>query len=112
MKRGFVTLLDDIRHQLGQPMRVNSGYRTKEHNTAVGGAPASAHTKGLAADIHCPTYGYLLNLVSIASKNGVQRIGTYWTGNSYFVHLDLDYSKGHQKGWAFGMNFPTTALRT
>jgi hypothetical protein len=43
-------LLDPIRRALG-PLKVNSGYRSKAVNVAVGGSKTSAHMKGLAADI-------------------------------------------------------------
>lgn len=43
--------LQQIRDVFGQPIKVNSGYRTLEVNRAVGGAKASAHMRGLAADI-------------------------------------------------------------
>lgn len=43
--------LQQIRDAFGQPIKVNSGYRTLEVNKAVGGAKASAHMRGLAADI-------------------------------------------------------------
>lgn len=43
--------LQQIRDVFGQPIKVNSGYRTLEVNKAVGGAKASAHMRGLAADI-------------------------------------------------------------
>lgn len=44
-------LLDCVRRIFGGPIRVNSGFRSKAVNGAVGGVPGSAHTKGLAADI-------------------------------------------------------------
>lgn len=43
--------LQRIRDAFGQPIKVNSGYRTSAVNKAVGGAETSAHMKGLAADI-------------------------------------------------------------
>lgn len=43
--------LQQIRDVFGQPIKVNSGYRTLVVNKAVGGAKASAHMRGLAADI-------------------------------------------------------------
>lgn len=43
--------LQQIRDVFGQPIKVNSGYRTLAVNKAVGGAKASAHMRGLAADI-------------------------------------------------------------
>lgn len=51
-------VLDPLREAWGKPVIVNSGYRCKELNKAVGGAPASQHVKGQAADITAGTrYG-------------------------------------------------------
>lgn len=46
--------LEQVRDLVGGPVHVSSGYRSKLVNAAVGGAPSSAHTFGLAADITCP----------------------------------------------------------
>lgn len=43
--------LEQVRDQVGRPIRINSAYRSAELNRRVGGAPGSAHTLGLAADI-------------------------------------------------------------
>lgn len=43
--------LDPIREAWGKPIGVNSGYRCRRLNEAVGGAPTSQHLKGEAADI-------------------------------------------------------------
>jgi len=45
------TLLDPLRNDLGQPVRVTSGYRSAVVNTAIGGSRTSRHRLGLAADI-------------------------------------------------------------
>ena len=44
-------VLDPAREKLGMPVTVNSGYRCKEHNLAVGGVRGSQHLQGEAADI-------------------------------------------------------------
>lgn len=44
-------VLDPLREAWGAPLRVNSGYRCRELNKAVGGVPASQHMLGQAADI-------------------------------------------------------------
>jgi hypothetical protein len=36
---------------------VHSGYRSLQVNTLLGGAPLSAHCRGLACDFVCPTFG-------------------------------------------------------
>jgi len=44
-----LALLEPVRDQFG-PLRVTSGYRCPELNTAIGGAKASAHVFGCAVD--------------------------------------------------------------
>jgi len=44
-------VLDPLRSLYGKPIKVNSGYRSKLVNAAVGGAKNSDHLFGLAADI-------------------------------------------------------------
>ena len=44
-------VLDPLREAWGGPIHVSSGYRCPALNRAVGGAPASQHMKGEAADI-------------------------------------------------------------
>ena len=44
-------VLDPLREAWGAPIHVNSGYRCPALNKAVGGAPASQHMLGEAADI-------------------------------------------------------------
>jgi zinc D-Ala-D-Ala carboxypeptidase len=49
--------LEQIRKLLGRRLLISSGYRSMLVNAAVGGAPTSQHTIGLAADFTCPAYG-------------------------------------------------------
>ncbi len=50
--------LERIRELLGgKPIIVNSCYRSKEVNKAVGSKETSKHREGLAADFICPSYG-------------------------------------------------------
>lgn len=43
--------LQVIRDHLGEPLRINSGYRSPAHNKAVGGKKNSYHMKAMAADL-------------------------------------------------------------
>ncbi|MFQ7112610.1 D-Ala-D-Ala carboxypeptidase family metallohydrolase [Hallella bergensis] len=45
-----LNILEPLRRQFG-PVIVSSGFRTRQVNRLVGGAPASQHTRGEAADI-------------------------------------------------------------
>lgn len=44
------TVLDILRHKLGKPVIITSGYRTPEWNKKCGGAKYSYHMRGMAAD--------------------------------------------------------------
>jgi hypothetical protein len=49
--------LEDVREVLGRPIIINSGYRSLVVNQLLGSKPTSQHTKGLAADFICPSFG-------------------------------------------------------
>ncbi len=42
--------MEMVRHIIGKPVRITSGYRAPAVNRAVGGTPTSAHALGYAAD--------------------------------------------------------------
>ena len=43
--------LQYLREYTGKPIRINSGYRSPEHNKKIGGVKTSQHLLGKAADI-------------------------------------------------------------
>jgi uncharacterized protein YcbK (DUF882 family) len=43
--------LEKLRHVIGLPVQITSGYRCEAYNHLCGGAPLSQHMSGLAADI-------------------------------------------------------------
>lgn len=47
----------------GEPIHIDSGYRSPELNRAVGGAKTSAHLDGIAADFTCPQFGTPADIV-------------------------------------------------
>lgn len=47
----LLRLLTMIRRQFNKPVTITSGWRCAEHNNSVGGATASKHLYGIAADI-------------------------------------------------------------
>ncbi len=95
MKVKFLEMLDAAREQAGIPFWVNSGYRTPEHNAAVGGVPDSAHTRGWAADIATRTLEQKIRIVRAARNVGFNRFGIYDT----FIHLDCDPGKRRNVAW-------------
>ena len=44
-------ILEPVRAHFGRPVRINSGYRSRTLNAAVGGSDTSQHSLGQAADI-------------------------------------------------------------
>lgn len=61
-------VLQPLRDAWGKPLTVNSGYRCKTLNAAVGGVPTSQHVKGEAADIAA---GDPVKLARLAVKLGL-----------------------------------------
>ena len=51
MQRLAEAIFEPLRKHFGVPIRVNSFFRSKKLNTAVGGSKTSSHTKGQAIDI-------------------------------------------------------------
>jgi hypothetical protein len=46
--------LEEVRKVIGKPIMINSAFRSKEVNKAVGGVSSSQHCLGCAADIRVP----------------------------------------------------------
>lgn len=80
--------LQKIRDYFGRPVYINSGYRCEKHNRAVGGAAASRHMKGQAADIAVDGIAPA-EVAKFAESIGILGIGLYETEkDGYFVHVD------------------------
>ena len=79
---GLVALLQDIRNEVGFPIKVNSGYRSYEHNKRIGGAPASTHLFGMAADLTGQDLEAIEQSALRLGAGGVKRYDT-------FVHVDI-----------------------
>jgi len=56
-------VLEPLRELYGKPINVNSGYRSKLVNAAVGGAKNSQHTTGQAADIDSADNAKLFSMI-------------------------------------------------
>lgn len=83
----LLRVLQWLRDQTMQPVRVNSGCRCDLYNTTVGGTPLSYHKKGKAADIVVVGI-HPRNVAKYLSENLDSKrfgIGLY----SNFVHIDV-----------------------
>lgn len=77
-------LLQPLRDRYGEPLTINSGYRSTELNRAVGGVNPSQHLKGEAADVGCSNPKLLLTHLKNSRLSFDQAI-LYPT----FLHLSL-----------------------
>ena len=110
----LIEYLNQIREHFNSPVTISSGYRCTTHNSRVGGATGSRHTKGDAADIivkgHAPK-----EVAQYAESIGIKGIGLYETASDgYFVHVDTRDKKSFWYGQAqayrdtFGSGSTTT----
>lgn len=90
----LIEKIQALRDRVGVPLQINSGYRTKEHNTKVGGSPKSQHPHGNAGDIDCPNGMTVDELAEHAEAVGFDGIGKYHT----FVHVDV---RGYKARWDY-----------
>lgn len=96
--------LDPLRAAYGYPIRVSSGYRCEKLNKAVGGAAASVHMLGYAADLQVSgSFNRFRDfVVEWAKKTGVKfdqillerdrKTGACW------IHVGLYNNSGQQRG--------------
>ena len=85
MSPDFMMMLQSLRSAARMPLRVTSGYRCADHNTAVGGGPA--HVLGRAADI-AVSRGDAYTVLKLALLHGFTGVGIKQHGDSRFLHLD------------------------
>jgi uncharacterized protein YcbK (DUF882 family) len=87
----LVSVLEDLRQNLGQPVTINSACRCQSHNERVGGGKNSQHLYGRAADIvvrgidPAEVHNYLKLMYPLSMG-----LGSY----NDFTHLDTRTGKG------------------
>lgn len=99
----FVAMLDELRHRLGQPVVINSGYRCPAHNQRVSSTgPNGPHTTGKAADLRL-TGAPAWRAIKIACNLGFAGIGVQQKGAhaSRFLHLDILDGPGRPALWSY-----------
>lgn len=92
--------LNKVREEFGQSIIVTSGFRCKRHNSLIGGAVASQHLLGTAADIRPASDSKedLEELYRICKKEaGVVGLGD--GRRKGFIHVDV--RPGQRKEWVY-----------
>ena len=96
----LVKYLQKIREHFNAPITITSGYRCVTHNSRVGGATGSRHTKGDAADIVVKGIAPR-EVAKYAESIGVKGIGLYETSaDGFFTHIDTRTTKSFWYGQA------------
>lgn len=92
--------LEMIRNHFNAPVTITSPYRCETHNSRVGGAVGSRHSKGDACDIVVKGVSPR-TVAQYCESIGILGIGLYETqSDGYFVHIDeRDY-----KSFWYGQN--------
>lgn len=86
MKHEFMAVLQSIRNEYGRGMSPTSGYRHPTHPVEARKQRSDGeHTRGMCADIACTNSQDRYDLVRLALKHGINRIGIAKT----FIHLGL-----------------------
>lgn len=93
----LVAYLQMIRDAVGHPLAITSGVRCPRYNHQCGGKPDSAHTTGEAVDIYCNSSTLRHQLVSLAMRAGICRIGIH----KQFVHLDISTKHAQDVVWVY-----------
>lgn len=91
--------LQIIRNKVSVPVKINSGYRSPEHNAKIGGSKTSQHLLGKAADIVIDGYtpDEVADLIEELIENGDILQGGLGRYNT-FTHYDIRKSKAR---WNF-----------
>jgi uncharacterized protein YcbK (DUF882 family) len=90
--------LEVLRKHLGQPIRITSGFRSREHNKKIGGALNSFHVLGMAADIQVAKMKpeEVAKAIKLLIKDGKIKeggLGIYRT----WIHYDIRGTKSRWK---------------
>jgi len=97
MDSDFLQMLDMAREIANIPFKINSGYRTKEHNKKVGGKSDSSHLVGKAVDIAYSNSRDRWIIITALQEAGFNRLGIAKT----FVHTDSDQTKSRNVIWTY-----------
>ena len=94
---GLAESLQELRDMLNSPIKINSAYRSLEHNQIIGGSKSSQHLFAKAADIVVKgktprQVATMIKLLILEGKMKQGGIGVYDT----FTHYDI---RGYKARW-------------
>ena len=106
IKLKLLPALNLLREAWGGPIKISSGFRCLELNTAIGGAKKSMHMKGLAADL-IPGNGdmkFFKAFVPVFFEDkAFDQIILEKSGSSEWVHFGIENNEGRQRKMVIGL---------
>ena len=91
-------VLQPLRGYLGEPVVINSGFRSQAVNMAVGGAKNSQHMAGEAADIKCKDLAYAKRIYAWIMDNlQFDQLILERKGKSIWIHVSYRASGGNRQ---------------
>ena len=100
LKEVAKNIFQPCRNHFGKPLRVTSGYRSKQLNKAIGGANNSQHSKGEALDMQS-TSGYTNRELFMYIKDHLtfdQLIGEFPDNVGEFAWVHCSYKEEGNRG--------------
>lgn len=82
----LISLMDNIRDDVGAPLTITSGLRCRFWNEVEGGEPNSGHLVGTEVDIGCPTSTLRFRLLTAIFHRNIRRVGI----GARFIHIGLN----------------------
>lgn len=95
MDEHFMEMLDSLRRGVGEPLKINSGWRCDIYDKSIRGD--GNHPTGKAADIFCTDSTLRFKIIYYAITLGFKRIGIA----KEFIHLDMVSEHPQQVIWFY-----------
>ncbi len=90
----LVNRLQQVRDEIGNPIKITSGCRCTAHNKWEGGDSLSSHLIGHAVDISCTHSNKRMTLLPVICRF-FRRVGV----KESYIHIDIDPSKDQDVLW-------------
>lgn len=98
----FMDWLARLRGDYGKPMRVNSAYRTRQHQRKLTGRDTGAHVDGQAVDV-AVSGADAYELAKLAMERGAMGVGVFQAGPhaGRYLHIDLWEKRDVPVMWSY-----------
>lgn len=100
MRDSFLVMLQQLRDELGEPIKITSGYRDPRHSVEASKEAPGVHTRGLACDIACDGQ-QAYEIMRLALRLGFTGIGVKQSGHGRFIHLDTFTGSPRPNVWSY-----------